>query len=864
MEHKHSIIDSDTRFVVNPTTRAIKNESSRKTVLMQNDHNSERFTFELPRNIEGHDMSLCNAVEVHYLNSAAKANDGFNKGMYTVDDLRISPDGPEKVVFSWLISNNATQLVGKLSFRIRFKCIADGVITYAWHTNINADITVADGINADESFEMDYVDIIEQWKFAATKEITDAVNVGVSAWAETESGKVRGEMTAFSAQWNDALSVERARIDNIVAMPEGATTNDAELMDIRVGADGVAYATAGAAVREQAGGLLNRVEYQDRISRETALYNLFDGNYVPRSILVHDDSETCDFAKATNSFSCLLRIKPGAEYHIKKYDDSDRFRVATHSAKPVPGTTGMTLKTNKYTNETELSFVANDDEFYMVIMVSSTGETPRLCVTENHKQTEFIEYGASISREYVSEGNVRNELETALNQLHGILFGNVFDGKYVDSVSVLTDNTISLTSSENCRSGIIRIVPNTHYYVRKHEESNRFRVATCAEYPVTGTACTVHADSGEFVDFVSGENDKYLVVYVSYSGETPNLCITIGKDSEQFIEYGNIISNGKAESESSTKYYFLDDLNGVFSCPKTVPGGSVNDAVSLVNSDCGVIYGIYDELASTYPRYVTKTKIGEVSGYDYNKYTFSNLPLINESEYQCKELKIVVVTGVHGYEKGACWVLAQFFKLLCENTDDGILGFMRRNVVFEVVPVANPHGFANNQRRNANGVDINRNFDAGWRLQDDPDSDYYGGASANSEAETNLLIQFLNDNLDADYVIDYHNIANGYPLFYLGSNEQARMCNSVFSTLTEKWTREYNGFPNDRLLGYCKKGSGGATLVSYARKLNLKAFTLETPWTMPVVGSAQYDKSTTVTGVETLTNTLVSILKSFK
>ena len=248
MAHIHNVYDTDTRFEVDPVTRTVKNHSSKKTTLMQHDHNSERFTFVLPRRIEGPDMSLCNEAEVHYLNISADKKDQ-RKGRFTMTDLQVSPDDPEKVVCSWLISENATQLVGALTFRLRFKCVENGVITYAWHTAIHKDISISDGINADETFEMDYVDIIEQWKIALKREITDDVNAGVSEWAEIESGKVRGEMTSFSAQWNEALNVERKRIDQFVAMPEGATTNDAELQDIRVGADGKTYSTAGDAVR---------------------------------------------------------------------------------------------------------------------------------------------------------------------------------------------------------------------------------------------------------------------------------------------------------------------------------------------------------------------------------------------------------------------------------------------------------------------------------------------------------------------------------------------------------------------------------------------------------------------------------------
>lgn len=147
MNHNHVIYDSDPHFSIDPISRKITNESSTKTTIIQHDHNSERFTFEMPRRIENHDMSLCNIVEIHYLNVEANTQRRI-AGIYTVEDLQVKSDDENSVVCSWLLDSNATQYVGQLQFLVRFACAYEstGQVEYVWNTAIYSGISISTGI----------------------------------------------------------------------------------------------------------------------------------------------------------------------------------------------------------------------------------------------------------------------------------------------------------------------------------------------------------------------------------------------------------------------------------------------------------------------------------------------------------------------------------------------------------------------------------------------------------------------------------------------------------------------------------------------------------------------------------------------
>jgi predicted deacylase len=74
-----------------------------------------------------------------------------------------------------------------------------------------------------------------------------------------------------------------------------------------------------------------------------------------------------------------------------------------------------------------------------------------------------------------------------------------------------------------------------------------------------------------------------------------------------------------------------------------------------------------------------------------------------------------------------------------------------------VVPVYNPDGFGAHHRRNAHGVDLNRNYPYHWA---DLDGNYESGPHPASEPETKAMMRFLRD-VRPDYVLSFHQPLHG-------------------------------------------------------------------------------------------------------
>lgn len=240
--HAQLVVDKDSKhFIIDPITRTIKNETTKLT-LIKNDHNSERFTFELPSEIEGHDMTKCNHVEVHFINVNGQ-NREKSMGMYPVDDFALMQTDPTKCTFSWLISNAVTTHAGTLNFAVRFACVNpdSAEVLYSWNTTIHTGIIIADSIYNSNVVVKSYVDILEQWWSKLQTQFTTLEASFEKRFEELEKQVLAKEPIGIESTAASGVTVDDTKtITNVtVIKTDGTTTSfDVEAQNGKDGEDG--------------------------------------------------------------------------------------------------------------------------------------------------------------------------------------------------------------------------------------------------------------------------------------------------------------------------------------------------------------------------------------------------------------------------------------------------------------------------------------------------------------------------------------------------------------------------------------------------------------------------------------------------
>ena len=108
--------------------------------------------------------------------------------------------------------------------------------------------------------------------------------------------------------------------------------------------------------------------------------------------------------------------------------------------------------------------------------------------------------------------------------------------------------------------------------------------------------------------------------------------------------------------------------------------------------------------------------------------------------------KAVVIAGMHGDEPAPRQILWSLRD-----------GAPIRGLDLWVIPSYNPDGLARHTRKNARGVDLNRNYPYRWR---ELDGEYESGPRPASERETKAVMRFLRD-VRPRWIVSFHQPLKG-------------------------------------------------------------------------------------------------------
>ena len=201
---------------------------------------------------------------------------------------------------------------------------------------------------ADETEKKERTAAIEKEKKERTAAIEKEKKERTAAIEKEKSERTQADATEKSERKAE-IDVERKRIDNLAKLPAGSTAGDAELKDIRVGADGTIYGNAGEAVRKQVGLLKENLSEQiNEISDER--------NFIPVKLSFSDNVgkyiNTTGIISTNKFFSIsdLIPIESG----------NKKMRITCKKANPNIARCAF-LKKNVLSNDNVVGFFVNGD-----------------------------------------------------------------------------------------------------------------------------------------------------------------------------------------------------------------------------------------------------------------------------------------------------------------------------------------------------------------------------------------------------------------------------------------------------------------------------------------------------------------------
>ena len=226
---------------------------------------------------------------------------------------------------------------------------------------------------------------------------------------------------------------------------------------------------------------------------------------------------------------------------------------------------------------------------------------------------------------------------------------------------------------------------------------------------------------------------------------------------------------------------------------------------AMGNTTVAAIYAKYDALMAQHPNYITKTDLGLASDGSTHIYRYDFCEpraRKNQGSTNHPDLvkpKAIIVSGIH-IEYAGMYALYYALEEIANNAE--LYQDLRKNTHLIVVPAMNPYCLDSNNysvsngRKNANGVEIHRNFEVEHKVVD-ASSNNYGGAKPLSEVEAQYVDNIMKNNTDAAFFLTCHNFdydtysGTGFIWPSVATHYMYNMGDRLINKMSKAWLDKY-------------------------------------------------------------------------
>lgn len=414
------------------------------------------------------------------------------------------------------------------------------------------------------------------------------------------------------------------------------------------------------------------------------------------------------------------------------------------------------------------------------------------------------------------DGIITNAKEIAINVDVMKTSTNLFDINACTQHTAISSGGVVSTNLDYHSSDYISVEAGDYYFygflnVCKYDANKTFISRVTIAY------------AGQALTFDT--NTKFIRMTFQYNNSNEPRQLNRGNSKlpyeYYYINYSDeaLLSVNKLIDRSKDSNIFNTVPTQIWRTDEVIP-----DYTSFGTIQYPAVHTMFDNLLET--GYCTKELLTPDSfGYAIPYYRFT--PTRPTIAVTTKKTTILIVCGIHGFEHASTLCTFLAMQNIRNNWEtDATLEFLRWNVDFIVLPVANPSGWNDFTRKTRNGIDINRNFPWDWIKSTDTASSTYPGVSPASEIETqNIMSLFTNNTID--FFIDFHNFhlgSNGDYFAYFSSKSDPfihHLIQNLYSKMTREWKKDYTYIPDDYFIGFSTVENGGMS-QNYAQHIGVK------------------------------------------